>query len=224
MSQLSHEELWAAITALPRPSREVPFPRVWTEDLPEGHPGHGKAGEPMATIYMTVLTHAEQQAALANAERTAREVLKDQAPKRGEENLGYENIFNNSAAVEVLFRACKCEDRISPFFKGTKDVHARLTVDEIGMLQAQYHLTQEQLGPMTSRMSAGDVDAWLDRLEKAGAEASPLAFLSLGALSELVTHLVRRLRPSSTDTSFPGSPQDAPTSETEPSNEEETIA
>lgn len=224
MTEHGSEDLWAQITALPRPSRAVPFPRNWPEGLPEGHAGHGKAGEPVDTVHIVVLTHAEQMAAMATAEDVAKKACKE-APKRGEDNLGYENLYGNASTVEILFRACKRADLKTPYFLGTKAVHANLTLDELGVLMSQYLITQEQLGPLTSRMSAGEVDAWLSRLEKAGADASPLAFLSSGARNELLMHLASRVLSSKTATSSPGSQPDDTTSEPNPtSNEEETIA
>jgi hypothetical protein len=165
----------------------------------------------MAMISMVVLTHAEQMAALAAADVVAKEICKDLV-KKNEESLAYDAVYNNEGAVQVLFRCCKMDNLTTPFFKGAKDIHARLTLDEIGILYREYLITQERLGPLTTKMSANEVDAWLDRLEKAGEGTVPLAFMSSAVQSELLMHLVRLLRPSPTDTISHGSPQDEPTS------------
>lgn len=172
------EDLWAKITSMPRPYRIVDFPRRDSE------------GNPIGELAIWVLTQEEQMACAGNAERTTRKVLKD-VPKDNEAKRGYDDTYNNAGACEVLHLACRNKDDVEkPFFPNSEAVR-KLSVDEIGALMMHYYTTQSELGPIVSRMSDEEVDAWLDKIQKAGSRY-PLDLISWEALKDLAYILALR--------------------------------
>lgn len=129
--------------------------------------------------------------AAAEAEAYARKRLKE-IPKDGEARQGYEDLYRNAAAVEVLWRACRrLDDLKKPFFPTPHQLRS-LTVDEIGVLLQDYFVTQSELGPIIAKMSEDDVSMWIARLKEGAAEI-PFARLSLDGQIDLVNSLVRRI-------------------------------
>jgi hypothetical protein len=184
-------DLWLAITAMPRPSDVVDFPRK------------GKDGNPVGQVRIQILTQEEQILCSAEAERFTKKAIKD-LPKNDEAQLGYQNVYNNSAAVEILFHACRQRDDISkPFFPSRDVLRKYLTPDEVGVLMMNYYTVQSQMGPVVSYMSEDEVDAWIVRLGEGG-QRYPLDSLSLEALKGLAFTLASRIHNSATDTSLPG--------------------
>lgn len=222
---ISPEELWASITALPKPHRLVPFPRF--------KPG---TREPIAEVAMVVLTQADCIAGLAAADRETRKLLGDAVATKnaklaaahpeaaGAATQGAIDIYRNASSIEVLWRACRNPQNLDkPFFPTREAIGRHLTTDEIGVLMNAYLETQVDLGPVVSRMSEEEVEVWIDQLTKGGTAAGILPFLSSETLRTLVRALAARLSPSPTDNSSPGSPPDDG-SESEPteSNPSET--
>jgi hypothetical protein len=200
-SDLSARDLWAQITAIPRPHRIVDFPR------------NGPDGKPIAQFAMMVLTQDESMLATASTERWVKKLLKDNGclPGKDEVSGGYHVLFENRASLEILFRSAKRIDDLSkPFFPTVDTIGARLTTDEIGVLMTSYLHVQSQLGPILSEMGQDEVDAWIERLAKGGS-SNPLPFLSLGALSHLVTSMASRLWSSQMASGSPGGQPVAPT-------------
>src|SRR4051812_9190417 len=114
--ELPPDVLWAQITATPRPTRLVEFPRKL--------PG---SDDPLGYVAMRVLTQAEQSAALSAAEEYTRQRLKT-VPKKNEESLGYENIYRNASSVELLYRSCRRKDDYEhPAFPSPKMMREHLT-------------------------------------------------------------------------------------------------
>lgn len=197
------DELWTFITQLPRPTRHVEFPRK-----------DPNTGEAIGQVVLQILSQQEQMAACIAAERFARDLLKEYA-KKGEEGLGYDNVYNNAAAVEVLYRATLSassfdEGEKRPFFPSPKDMREKLSPDEIGILMAAYLRFQSESGPIVSQMTEEEMEAWVKRLAEGGS-AFPLYRCSSDAVTELVMRMASRLYSYWTATSSPGSPQEEST-------------
>ncbi len=199
---LKPTDLWLAITAMPRPSDVVDFPRK------------GKDGKPIGQVRIQILTQEEQMLCSAEAERFTKKAIKD-LPKGDEAQLGYQNVYNNSAAVEILFHACRQrDDAAKPFFPSRDVLRKYLTPDEVGVLMMNYYTVQAQRGPIVARMTEEEVEAWTVRLGEGGSRF-PLDFLSLEALKDLAFILACQKHSSATDTSSPGSQpnEESPTTE-----------
>lgn len=189
-------DLWAAITAMPRPHRLVDFPRK------------GQDGVPMGQVAIVVLTQTEQIQAAAATEDFARKVIKDM-PKEGDARRGYDDVYSNHMAVELLFRCCKKpDDPKANFFPTTHAIQDHMTPDEVGVLVRAYMEVQAEIGPIMANMSDEEVDAWVKRLREAGSRV-PLASLSLAALIDLAFILACRNGSSPMDTPSPGSPPES---------------
>lgn len=197
---LNPAELWAQIIAMPRPHRTVEFPRL------------DDKGDPIAKITIVVLTQEEQISASVETERFTRKMIRE-VPRADEAKRGYEDIYNNQAAVEILHRACRVEgDTAKPFFPSPTAMRAHLTPDEIGVLFRSYLIVQDEVGPIIASMSSEEMEAWIKRIADAGSRA-PLAFLSSGALIDLVYTLALQMSTSATPSISPGSPpEDSTTS------------
>ncbi len=200
MSDLKPTDLWLAITEMPRPSRVIDFPR------------NGKDGKPVGELRIQVLTQEEQILCSAEAERYTKKAIKD-LPKGDEAQIGYQNVYNNSAAVEVLYHACRKRDDAAESFFPSRDALRRfLTPDEVGVLMMHYYTAQAELGPIVAYMTEEQVDAMVARL-KEGGQRFPLDLLSWDAVKDLAFSLACRMPSSVTDTSSPGSPpEETPTS------------
>ncbi len=131
--------------------------------------------------------------------------------QNGEPSIGYATLFENRASEEILFRSARrAEDLARAFFPTIEEIGRRLTTDEIGVLMFEYRRVQTELGPITAKLSQEEYDAWIERLATGGS-AFPLDFLSLGAQSDLLMYMAKRLWTSRTDKSSAGSPPDEST-------------
>ncbi len=186
-------DLWVQLQALPRPHKIVDFPRV------------GPDGEAVGQVAMFVLTQEEQVASNAEAERFSRKLLKD--GKRGD--LGYEAIFNNEGAVQVLFRACRDANNLKkPAFPTTNAIREHLTADEVGILFEHYLTVQLELGPIVASLSQTELDAWVEKLAEGGAYF--LDLLSREMQKVLIISMAARLAKSATGSGSAGTPRDVP--------------
>jgi hypothetical protein len=193
-------DLWAQIIATPRPSRIVDFPR------------NGEDGKPLGQIRLRTLTQSEQMESASAAERVAKKFMRE-AVGSDQMNHGYESVFRNASAVEILFRASFKVDEWRFFFPSPDEMRKRLSVDEIGILMHSYMITQAELGPIVSQLSESELEAWIHRLSEGGSRV-PLAFLSSEAQSELLTHMASLIQSFRTDKSLRGLPLDGITLET----------
>lgn len=195
---ISSEDLWAQITAIPRPHRLVDFPRLHAETKPDGSP-NPEAGKPITQIAMLVLLQEETEAAAAEAEKKTRARLRgDDGSLPGKDDLarGYVDVYNNAASVETLFRACKHPsdpELKKPFFRTPSDIRKYLTNDEVGVLMNSYLRVKAELSPVRIGWATDEeIEAFLVALAKAGS-LHPLDGMSWGALMILVGYSVKRL-------------------------------
>lgn len=197
--ELEPSELWLALTAIPRPHREVPFPR--------NIPGTEQS---IGNIAMWPLSQEEQHAANAAADKFVKDLLKD--PQRKDEaNLGYHHMFTNELAIQVLHRACRDVKNIErPAFPSTKKMRANFSTDELGVLFSTYCTVQSELGPIRAYMSKQEEEALIIRLAEGGS-AFPLASISPDARERLAVSMASRLVNSWIATSSVGSPPDVST-------------
>ena len=210
---LTPSELWTQIIVMPRPHRTVDFPRL------------GENGEPVGQITMQVLTQEEQITASIESERFTRKHLKEM-PKSSEPHRGYDDTYNNQAACELLFRACRRADDVTkPFFPSPAAIRQNLTPDEVGVLVRSYYIVQDEVGPIIASMSEEEVTAWIKRLGDGGS-AVPLAFISPEQQSRLALSMALRLYTSATGISSPGLPlgEAMPTAEVLTTEPEERLA
>ena len=193
--ELSPSALWLALTALPRPSREIPLPRM------------GANGEPVGSVLIWPLTQEEQMASNADADRFTKQLLKD--PQRKDEaNLGYDHTFTNEMAVQVLFRACRdVTDIKRPAFPSPLAMRSTFTTDEIGVLFNSYCTVQAEVGPIRADLSTEECEALILRLEEGGS-AFPFDSCSYQAQRTLVLTMASRLVSCWTRISWLGSQPD----------------
>lgn len=195
---LEPSALWRALQDLPRPAKVVDFPRCL--------PG---TETPLGQMQMTPLTQSEQMACTSEADKFAKKLLKD-AQRKDDTNLGYEAIYSNEVAVQVLYRACRdIEDPAKATFPSPLVLRDKLAADEVGALFALYCQVQVELGPIVSRMSEEEMEAWIVRLEAGGA-AEPFAFFSLETQLRLVNFMASLIVKSWTVTRSAGLPLDVP--------------
>lgn len=207
------DDLWARLCALPRPHKVVDFPRA-----AEGEPSIALGGKSIGQIAIWVLSQEEQEASAAAAHAKTRELLKkkseaNEIPPGVDVAKWAENLYNNIAADEVLFRACrKPGDLKTAFFPSTTELRRVLSVDEVGVLISMYYTVQEELGPIVSEMTDVECEAFLARIQKSG-ERFPLDFVSPALLKRLILFSVSQRSNSSTATSSPGAPPDESSNE-----------
>ena len=180
--EMAPSALWAALTAVPRPSRMIPLPR----NLPG-------TNTPVGEVLVWPLTQEEQMASNTEAERVVRKLLKDNAPKKGEENIGYLNSFSNECAVQVLFRACRdTKDIKRRAFPSPAAMRGELSTDEVGVLFASYCTVQAELGPIRAYLTEEESEAIVVKLIEGGS-AFPFDSLSWEAQRTLVSFMASRL-------------------------------
>jgi hypothetical protein len=201
------EALWTRLTAMPRPTKLVDFPRrdpTTGSFLPE-------------QVAVVVLTTGEQQKARAAAEQYAIAMLSgnpDSMPFNkvvdvvGGRSLGYEEIYRNELAIETVCLAFRDPKDVRQMaFPNSQLARAFLTQDEITALFMAYLTHQSESGPLVSSMDVPTMNAWIEKLRE-GASRLPLSVLSLAGLQDLVMHLVSLLPTSPTDSGSAGSPPD----------------
>ncbi len=197
-------ELWLQITRSPRPHRLVDFPRV-----------DHVTGLPMGQIAIWILTQEESMICQKAADQHARAMLKENSPRNGEPVQGYEDLYRNEAANQVLYRACRRPNDLKyPAFPSPGEMRKHFSSDEIGVLMNHYNTIRAQLGPIIAELTMDELDEWTGRLMEGGGEYF-LDLLSSGAKTALVGHLVSRLRSYATVIGSRGAPPDASSSESE---------
>ena len=201
-------DLWAKLTSLPRPTKEVTYPRR--------HPLTGEWLEDKVSVQ--VLTEGELMGARAAADIYAKSLLKD-AQKSGDANLGYQDIYRNALVVEVIVRAYRKPTMPGnpPAFPNPDLARRYMTSDEFGVLFQAYCDFQAESGPIISQMEPAEMDAWLERLAE-GASQVPLAVLSSDAKNQLLEHSASRLYRSRTDSGSAGQPPSESSFETPQAN------
>ena len=186
-------ELWTRLTAIPRPSKEVDFPRfdaVTTESI--------------GRLVIWPLSQNEQMACNAEADKFAKRLLKD-AQRREDQNLGYDAIYANEVAVQILFRACRdVEDPKRPLFPTPVELREKLTADEVGALFALYCAVQAELGPIIGWMTDQEMEEWVTALVEGSAHV-PFSLFSLDAQLRLVNFMASRVVKLRTASSSAGS-------------------
>lgn len=192
-TDISPSELWVALTQIPRPWKVVDFPRI--DPITK---------ESVGQLAIWVLTQEEQIAASAEADRVAKQLLKD--PQRdGDANIGYSNVYGNEATVQVLYRACRdVKDVMRPVFPSASMLRKHLSVDEISVLAVLYMQVQGTIGPIVASMSAEEEKLWIGRLADAG-DVFPTAALSLREMEALLLSSAKQLVSFWTATSSAGS-------------------
>lgn len=193
-------ELFQKLQTIPRPYKVVDFPR------------YDANGEPIGQIAVRVLTQEEQFQCSAAAESFTRQKLKAEnggtIPGKLEAQQGYEDIYNNAIAVELVFRAFRDVNDVKwPAFRTKEEIRQTLTNTEIGVLINYYQVCQQEFGPIVAHLTPEEMEAWIARL-KEGASAYPLGLLSSDTKNDLLMYMASLWPSLPTDTSLPGSPAD----------------
>ena len=162
----------------PRPHEIVPFPR--------------KINGKEFNVAMVVLTAMESTLCKAEAERKAQALLKEAKNN----SKGYELLYNDFCAVNILWNAVRWENDINQKFFPTKDnILEVLTVDEITILMDDYYSLLLHKGPVISQLSEEDLKVWMERIIKDGNSSSFLFnSFSSEALKSLINGLVGELK------------------------------
>lgn len=200
-SDLGPSALFLALSSGTRAHRAVDLPR-WDSE-----------GKPVGRVNMTPLTQEEMISAAAEAESRTRKMLAASLAKKDEKSLGYDDVYANIAACEILFRACKDVDDATitrGAFRTPHEIAKAFTNDEIGVLHHHYLTVKTEVGPIVAVMTDDEIDALIVVLAEGGS-AVPLDTLSWDMLSALLISMASRLHASRTDKSSPGSPADQPT-------------
>lgn len=200
-SDIPASELWAKIASSERPYRVVDFPRK-----------DPISGEPIGKLAIRILTQSEVMICSSVADKFTKDLLKEK-PRDGEMSRGYEDIYRNESAVQVLVRACRDHKDLSvALFPNAAEMRNALTSDEIGILMRSYVQVQSDLGPIVAYMTDEEREAWITRLTEGG-EVYPLAYLSSDEHDRLTLHLASQLRSLLTDKSSVGSQPEKQSSE-----------
>jgi len=164
-------------------------------------------------IIMWPLTQNEQMASNAEADRFAKKLLRE-SQKKDEATLGYDSIYSNEVAVQVLYRACRdVQNYKQAAFPTPSDMREKITADEIGGLFALYCSVAAEVGPLVTRMSDEEMEAWVVALAEGGAQY-PFALLSAECQQRLLSFMASRLHSFWTATPSAGSPPDEPLPQT----------
>lgn len=201
-TESSKSELFILLSSAARPYRVVEIPRR----KPDGS---------SVSAAFVPLSQRDMILASVEAERETQRLLKGSMPKAGDAQSGYNDAYNNFAAVQILFRAMKKpDDPTKPLFMSPSEVQDIFTNDEIGVMHHQYLTVKQELGPIVATMSDDEFEAVVTLLAEGGS-ATPLDFFSWGVLQTLVLRMAARLRKLETDASSVGS-QPEPTDSSEP--------
>jgi hypothetical protein len=197
-------ELWLKLTQLPRPFKELDHPR---KD-PVTHVSIGK-------LAIVPLTERELNEARAAAEAYTKKTLKEE--RSNQESIGYQQIYRDSCYVEYISRACRSTaDMRIPAFPSAEQARQWLFPDEIAVIMEACTIWQTETGPIVSRMTEEEMEAWLSKLAE-GASRVPLALLSSEMKNELLLFLAKKF---STVSGSAGSQPDAASSS--PASDSET--
>jgi len=193
-------ELWRRITAMPRPSDVVDFPRK------------DDAGKPVGQVRLRALTQGEITMCAANARRKTTIALKEQANAPGVKLRADEEVFDNFNSAEVLYAACIDVDdpeQAKRLFPSPGHILDNLSTDEIGQLAVAYMYMMADISPTADSIGSDeDLEAFLDKLAQGG-KSTPLAGYTLQALSRALLFTAKRLRSLQMDNSSPISPPDS---------------
>jgi len=192
-TDLPADELWLELTQLPRPHRQVEYPR---KDKDGG----------ARMLEMVILTQIETMGITASSERWVRaELAKAKAQaKKDEQSFAYDALYESRSSCELLFRCCRRVGNIERNFFPTPDAIAgTLTMDEVAVLVLKYNWLRAELGPIVHELSESECQAWINKIAEGG-KADPLGEMSLGAQSQLLRFMASRLCSSPTDSSSSG--------------------
>ena len=192
------DDLLKMMMAAPVPHRIVDFPRK------------DKEGVPLFDLAMMLLTQDEVMAVSAAAEKATRRAMGDDIPKIGQASKGYDDLFNNFSAIEILYRACKHPaDLTKPLFPTKEFIKKQLTPDEVAILFNNYMTIQIELGPVIGSLSSEEIDAWVKKLAEGGERSSTfLDSFSWAATKGLLITMAVQLHDLRTVSSSAGLPQE----------------
>lgn len=196
-TNISASDLFAKLSQATRPYTIVDFPRYDAE------------GNTIFPIAIQLVSQADSMLIAAEAEKKARKMMQGNIPNKGEVSKGYDDVFNNASAIELLFRACRDpEDLTKPLFPSKEAIGNVCLNDEIGILLNHYFTLSLELGPIVGYMQDGELDAWVERLAEGGSSSSQyfLNSLSWEAMKNLLISMASRLSKVATPNGFVGTP------------------
>ncbi len=163
-----------------KPSTLVDFPR----NDPE-------SGAPLFEVALVIVSQADEMAINAGAEKTARKLMREDLPGKNETSLGYDELYKNAKAIELLFRACRHPEDISkPLFPSKAAISDALTGDEVAILLNHYFTFQSQESLVIGALSEVELEAWIKKIAEGGSSSQYfLNTLSWEALKGLLIAL-----------------------------------
>lgn len=186
--------LFAELIKAPRPHVTVDFPR------------NDKDGNPLCKIALVVLNNNESLDAKATAHREVMRRLKDDSNKVPP---GFESLYEDILAIELLFRAARNPEDIGMRFFPKETSLGLLSNDELGVLVNHYNMLVATSGPVIVNMTEDEMESYISKITEAGATGSFfLNSLSLDELKAFGTYMAHRLYKQRTDNASPGSPLD----------------
>jgi len=188
-------DLLLKLAERPRPTTAIDFPV------------NGPDEQPIGKCKLWVLRESELHVARAQADIAAREIMGKGAPRGTELSFGYEDIYRNELAIQLVAMACRdADDPKFPVFPSAKSARQALTTDELGVLSTAYEQFRVESGPMLSDMTLDEMEAWASKLQEGGASFGPLSYWPGETLRAFIKFLVSKLKTSLTDTGSSGSP------------------
>lgn len=154
------------------------------------YPRLDDVGQPVAKVYLRLLTIAEQDKALANARLYVERLL---ASGKKENALDWrpEELEHNARITELLSVACRePDDPSKPFFQGgVLEMREHCTPEEIGILSNLYGKLASH-NPRLGDMTDEDIEVFL-RVIKEGTLEHPFSYCSREQLEVLLTYCVK---------------------------------
>lgn len=183
-------ELFAKLSSTEWPFELVDFPRK------------GPDGKPVGQVAMRVISAFDCEQAQADATKYVREKLRVEAVglpgSRGpasfvESDHGYQELWNNELAVQLLSRACMRPNSPKVYaFAFADNLRNSVSADELAVLFNAFCVVKKNYGPISAELSEAEMEAWLDVLAEGGGRQG-LAFFSLGALTDLLSFMASRI-------------------------------
>lgn len=169
--------LFAELTKAPRPHIIVDFPRK------------NEGGEPLCQIGLVVLNNYELMEAKTEAQKDVNRRLKEDMPSKANLMPGYESLYSDALAIEILYRSCKNPTELAARFFPAKKSLGLLSNDELGVLIEHYNTLTITRGPIIINMDDKEMEELMKKITDAGSNgAFFLNSLSLGELKAFASY------------------------------------
>lgn len=183
-------------------------------DIPPRAPG-----EKPKQVRLIILAQSEIVRCTASAQKVASEACKegDRDTRDHSNEEGWREIFREEKMIQILAKSMrvpgfKDDDPLGMFVPSAKYLRDWFTSDELAVLIQSYANLRADAGPMLSACSEAEADAWIGVLMEGGSRL-PLSRMSSEGMTDLVMHIVARLKTCLTRSSSVGQPVESSISE-----------